>query len=425
MTRTIKLAVAAAVALTSTAAFATNGSTMIGVGAKSVGMGGTSIGIGHGAESALANPSLITTIKKDHEVSFGGTVFMPKVSVKNTLQGPGGSATESMDSAADMFVVPSVSLASKVSDNLYWGIGMWGTGGMGVDYRDGKTAATGGTTMQMVTSVQVMQFGIPLAYKTNGLSLGITPIVQYGALDINYEYPGNPNPGTPAQGTNFGTGTGQDLKLGYNLGASYMIAGATLGASYKSQIDMDYGNVMTKTISPFTQTGYKNTKLSTPAEIGVGASYVMGGHTLALDYKMIQWEDAEGYKDFEWENQNVLSLGYQYATKSWALRCGYTNANSPIADQKPTFGPSGETKAPNAAGISAGTANTFNLLGFPGIIESHVTVGGSYALSDTTSVDLAYAMSLENTEKFTNFTGADIETTHSQQALTMQLNYAF
>ena len=32
-----------------------------------------------------------------------------------------------------------------------------------------------------------MQFGVPIAYKTGGLSLAVTPIIQYGNLDINYD----------------------------------------------------------------------------------------------------------------------------------------------------------------------------------------------------------------------------------------------
>jgi len=297
---------------------------------------------------------------------------------------------------------------------------------MGVDYRDAKSITNAGTTMQMVTNVQIMQFGLPLAYTTNNFSIAITPILQYGALDINYEYPGNPNPSAPAAGTNFGTGVGQDLKMGVNVGIAYEISNLTIGAVYKSQIDMDYGNVMSKTISPFTQSGYTNEKLSTPAEIGVGVSYTMDQHTVAVDYKIIQWEDAKGYQDFNWANQSSMALGYQYSTKGWAARLGYNYSASPVEDQKPTFGTTGaETNPPNSSGISDGTANTFNLLGFPGIIESHVSIGGTYEIDDTTSIDATYVLSLENTEKFKNFAGANIETSHSQNAVTLQLNYAF
>lgn len=425
MKKTIKLALVASIILSVTPAFATNGSTLIGVGAKARSMGGAGIGISHGAESALANPALINTVE-NAEFSFGGTIFMPDVSLTNTLINGTTPFSESADSSANLFVIPSVSIATKINDNFSCGIGMWGTGGMGVDYRDAKSITDGGTTMQMVTNVQVMQFAAPLAYTANGLSLAIAPILQYGAVDINYEYPGNPDPAAPAAGTNFGTGVGQDLKIGYTLGLSYEMYGVTLGAVYKSQIDMDYGNVLSSTISPFSATGaYTNEELSTPAEIGVGASYTTGVHTIAADYKMIQWEDAKGYQDFNWVNQSTIAVGYEYAATGWALRVGYNYSSSPIEDQEPVFGPLGETTPPNSAGISDGTANTFNLLGFPGIIESHVTLGTTFELNKITSIDLAYVMSLENSEKFTNFAGADIETTHSQRAFSFALNYSF
>jgi len=78
MKRSIKIAVAAAVALSATSAFATNGDHLIGLGAKARGMGGVGIGMSHGAESALVNPAMITSVK-GNEVSFGGTIFMPDV----------------------------------------------------------------------------------------------------------------------------------------------------------------------------------------------------------------------------------------------------------------------------------------------------------------------------------------------------------
>ena len=419
MKKTIKLAVVAALALGATSAFATNGSALIGTGAKARAMGGVGIGMGHGAESALTNPALITSIKKDHEISFGGTIFMPDVENTNNI----GGGDSSTSSAADMNVIPEVSLATKINDNLYIGVGMWGTAGMGVDYRDANTAATGGTQMQMVTNLQLMQFGVPVAYTIDGLSIGITPVLQYGALDINYEYPGNPNPGTPAQGTNFGSGIAQDLSFGFNLGLSYETNGLTVGAMYKSQIDMEYKGVMSKTVNAFSTTGsYANDKLSTPAEMGIGASYTMDEHTLAIDYKRIMWSDAKGYEDFEWDDQDVIALGYQFETKDWAARLGYNYAKSPISE-KTVVNPN--TDMANSAGLQPGTVNTFNLLGFPAIVESHISLGGTYNLSETTSVDLTYVYALEAEETFKNFAAQNITTKHSQSSVSAQLNFAF
>lgn len=419
MKRTIKLAVVAALALGATSAFATNGSVMIGMGAKTRGMGGTGIGVGHGAESALSNPALITTIKSNTEISFGGTLFMPDVEVSNTLHnGVTAFTSGPASSDADIFVIPSVSVANKVSDNFYWGVGMWGTGGLGVDYRNTPSVLAGGSNMQMVTALQLMQFGVPLVYTANNFSIGITPILQYGSLDINYEFPGGANALGLVAGDQVGTGVADDLKFGYNIGMAYEANGLTLGAVYISEIEMEYDGVMSTVIAPFTPTGvYSNDKLSSPAQYGIGASYKMKEHTLALDYKHINWEDAEGYKDFKWEDQDVFALGYEYATSNWALRAGYQYAESAVQNQ--TFA------GFNSAGLNAGTVNTFNMLGFPGTQETHITVGGTYAFNEKLSLDLAAVFGLENKETMTNFAAQDITTKHSETSYSFQLNYNF
>ncbi len=408
MKRTIKLAVVAALALGTTSAFATNGSTLIGLGAKSRGMAGTAIGISHGAESALSNPALITGIKKDHEISFGGTLFMPDVSSAN-----GTGATEA-SSDADMNMIPEVSLATKVNDNFYWGIGMWGTAGMGVDYRD--AAATSGT-MSMVTNLQLMQFGVPLAYTTQGFTVAIAPILQYGALDINYAN-GAPAPGNDGE---VGEGVAQDLQFGYSLGLSYEINGLTIGAVYKSEIEMEYKYQLSGAMQNFDMPTYTNDKLSTPAELGIGASYKYGEHTVAIDYKNIKWSSAAGYEDFKWEDQDVIALGYEYTQKEWAVRVGFNYASSPITEQ--ALGSMGST--PNLGMDVAGLINTFNLLGFPATTESHYAIGGTYVVNDTTSVDAAFTYAPEVSETFKNYAGQDITTKHSQTGLTVQLTYAF
>jgi long-chain fatty acid transport protein len=106
MTKTIKLALVAVLALGATSAFATNGDNMMALGAKSTGMGGVGIATAFGSESALANPALI----KGNEVSFGGTVFMPDVSFYGKTNNPADVAT-AQDSDADLSLIPSVSIS--------------------------------------------------------------------------------------------------------------------------------------------------------------------------------------------------------------------------------------------------------------------------------------------------------------------------
>ncbi len=400
MKRTIKLAVAAAVALTSTAAFATNGDHLIGMGAKARGMGGVGIGMSHGAETALANPALITTVKGT-EISFGGTVFMPDVEADM-----GAGSTKS---AADLSVIPEVAIAQNAGNGLSWGIGMYGTAGMGTDYRDASGATA---NMNMVTNLQLMQFAVPVAYKTGAFSFGIAPVLQYGSLDINYDVNG-----AAAGGDSITKGVAQDFGVGYNIGAAYSEEGLTVGSSYKSAIDMVYTGQIKAATTQFNGmmgTAILSDHLEQPSEIGVGASYAFGGNTIAVDFKRINWASAKGYKDFGWEDQNVYMIGYQYAQDAWAVRAGYNYAKSPIKEQ-------------NGATQQGAVNNFFNLVGFPGIVEKHYTVGGSYALNKSTSFDLAYVYVPEATETFSiaGMGAGSLTTKHSQDAASVQLNFAF
>ena len=402
----------------SSSVYATNGSVLIGIGAKSRAMGGTGIGISHGADSALTNPSFIGSIY-NHEILFGGTLFMPDVS--NSM-GQAGAMSTHKESSANKSVIPSVSLANKVNDSFSWGIGMWGTAGMGVDYRNSIN------NFKMVTNLQIMQFGIPISYSINNLSLGITPVLQYGSLDISYSGSLDTSSVGPAT-TNIGhdSGVSQDFAMGFNVGVSYKISDITLGVSYKSSIDMEYESQLSGASLDFANFGLfggsslKDT-LSTPAEIGIGSSYELKNHTIALDMKSIKWSDADGYKDFKWEDQTVISLGYEFKTYLWALRLGYNYADNPIVERNT-----------NTLDATSSAINMFNLLGFPAIVRSHYTIGGSYLVTDTTSFDFAYVYAPEVTETYSTsqFGGfgstnpTSIQTKHSQASLSVGLKYIF
>ena len=406
--------------VTSTLLHATNGDHLIAVGTKARAMGGAGIAISHGAESTLHNPALITSIKST-EISFGGTLFMPDISAQM-----GAAAMHTSD--ADINVIPEVSIAHKLNENWYIGVGMWGTAGMGTDYRNAPQSPTDSGNMHMITNLQLMQFGVPVAYKANGLSLAVTPILQYGSLDMNY---------IGFDGSNVGDGVAQDLNFGVNFGATYaFLNGLTLGAVYKSKIDMDYSTQLSNATQPFVDFGIfpgaMENDLEQPAEIGVGIGYKINQHTFAFDYKQIQWSDAKGYKDFGWEDQDVYAVGYQYEQDNWALRAGYNYASQPISEA-----PSGPAViAPGSYAQAGGNAlNLFNLLGFPATAEDHYTVGGSYAFSDSFALDLAYVYAPETTTTMNTIVGLNPATgemytgpstvEHSESSVSFQLTYTF
>jgi long-chain fatty acid transport protein len=445
MTRTIKLAVAAAMALGATSAFATNGDNMIAYGAKSTAMGGTGIAYSFGAESALVNPALIG----GNEVSFGGTYFAPNVKFKDEVTGMSNSFAKS---AADQSVIPEVAVSSQVNEHFSWGIGMFGVAGMGVDYRNdtamfgsdqSQYMGTASGTNQMTTNLQIMRFAVPLAYKTDGFSVGIAPVLQYGSLSIAYNngaYFNDMSTGSPVPvNVMTGYGASQDFGFGYQIGAAYDFSkvgvdGLTLGAKYQSAIDMEYKDQISKAAQNFGLSGFDD-HLEQPAEAGVGVAYTIAGSTITFDYKQIQWGNAKGYKDFDWENQNVYAVGYQYAADTWAVRAGYNYAKNPIKEQS-------ASNMMTPGDYQGAAINYFNLAGFPAVVEQHYTIGGSYSFTKQIGVDVAYVYSPEvefsyDTSAMTQAMAAahgdpnaatytsTASVKHSQQALSLQLNYKF
>ncbi|MDF1878015.1 outer membrane protein transport protein [Sulfurimonas sp. SAG-AH-194-C20] len=411
MKKTIKLAVVAALALGATSAFATNGDVMIGQGAKSRSMGGVGIAKAFGAESALANPANISSVK-DSEATLAVTVFMPSVSFTSDLATTPGSVA---DSASNLSVIPEIYYAKRLSDKLVLGLAIAGTAGMGVDY-DADGSATGSTsgTFRMKTALSLLKVAVPVSYTVGGLTVGLEGVLQYGSLQISHQAQGAPNGFRD-------NGASSDIGYGLEAGATYTTDGLTLGAVYKSKIGMTYENTISASIGDFGQTNNitSGDNLDQPAEIGIGISYTMGESTISADFKNIAWGEAAGYKDFGWENQDVYAIGYEYDAKAWAVRLGYNYAQSPIVEQAITGNGEGSTK------------NFFNLAGFPGIVETHYTLGGAYSVSEALTLDAAFIYVPETTNTY-NVSELNQQPTaefatvkHSQMGVTIAGTYAF
>jgi len=276
--------------------------------------------------------------------------------------------------------------------------------------------------------LQLMQFGVSLAYTEANFGIAVTPLVQYGSLDINYQ---------DMQGNNVGDGVAQDLGFGANVGAYYDFSnGFKMGAVYKTKIDMEYKHQLSRATQPFVDAGIfpqaMGDHLEQPAEAGVGISYEYLNNTFALDYKQIYWSDAKGYKQFGWDDQDVIALGYQYDQGCWKFRLGYNHADNPIQEKQ-----SGPGQIPPGQYQYAGgnALNLFNLLGFPATVEDHYTIGGGYEISKNFGVDFAYVYAPESETTMKTIVGVDHNTgalitgdstvKHSQSGLSIALSYRF
>jgi long-chain fatty acid transport protein len=384
MKKIITLSIAA-LALTQSA-YATNGTNLIGYGAQSRAMGGTGVAMYQGAETAFNNPALIGKGTKNVEISIGGTLFTPSVSYEDGFSG-------TSDSDTGTSIIPAISVINKINKDVSIGVAMYGTAGMGVDYRDSSNAAISAQNNNMMN----MRLSVPVSYQViNGLTLGLAPVIEYGSLSMN------------------GVGVTNDLAYGYELGAAYTYATATVGIDYKSAIEHDYGNTFN---SDFT--GGTQSTLGTPAVLALGVSNdfrIAEGRTMTLsaDYKRIFNSSAAGFDDFGWEDQNVYGVGIQCQNENTgiSLRAGYNYGAQPLAEF---------TDNPN------GSLGSY--MAFPAVTEHHFTLGGSYAVNDVTSIDLAYVYGMGSASQDVNYGGpgmdTTIETINDQNSFSVALNYGF
>lgn len=393
----LALAVAAA-AMISQPVLATNGDHLIGLGAQARALGGTGTAAFFGSENALTNPALIGKMQGT-EFAIGGTAFMPRVEADATTFG----ATKSK-SDADFSVIPEVSLATRINDQLVFGLGIYGSAGMGVDYRDEAGLVKG------YSNLQLMKFAPTLAFNDGNWGIGFAPVIQYGALDINYEM--DPGPG------NVGNGMSQSYGLGFNLGGYFDVTPAlTLGLAYQSAIDMKYKDQISNAGDNFNLNGMFGDNLEQPYEIKVGAAYTLGSMMYTADYKKIGWGSAKGYKDFNWEDQNVFALGAKYTTNTYWLGVGYNYGKDPI-------------KKFSGADYASQATNMLNNHFFPAVVESHFTLGGGYSFSENLAVDMALTYAAQKTKTVdTTFVSqgnpSEHKVTHSQLGYTLSLRMNF
>lgn len=421
----IALAVAAS-AMVSTPVLATNGDNLIGLGAQSRALGGTGTAAYFGSENALTNPSLIGK-GQGTEFAIGGTLFKPDVKAEsNVATPPGQSASQTSD--ADTNIIPEVSLSTRLNDNWTFGIGIFGSAGMGTDYRDTDALFNG------YSNLQLMKFAPSLAYNNEKWGIGFAPVIQYGALDINYE----------SGGQTVGNGMSSDLGYGYNLGAHFDITtDFTVALAYQSAIDMEYDDQITGAadgfgIGPNDMGTITSDNLEQPAEIKIGAAYTMGNFMFTADAKQIKWGEANGYKDFNWDDQNVFGIGAKYARNNHWVGIGYNYGEDPI-DKLPE-GSTG-TGMQGMGGYSNQAVNMFNNHFFPAVVEQHFTFGGGYNLTKNLAIDgaIVYASEVSKTVATgiisdTQMNGAptgmpadstEHEVTHSQIGYTLSLRMNF
>lgn len=399
-----------AVALAAGSAYATNGDNLEGIGAISEGAGGTGVAAPQDALTAVVNNPAglaFAPIPSNGAVNVGATLFQPQVDAKISTQ----MGTYAGGSDDPLSVIPFVGYGRPLSEALVFGFGAYGVSGLGTDYRgqgwdlDGNPA--NGYEGDVFTKFASLKVAPALSYKAaEDLSLGAALYGDYSTLDM-------------------GQGESEAFGVGVQVGVVYRLGAVQLGASYSTPQKADFDEVYNFD----AQTG--DTKkdrltLEQPAVYAVGASWqVTEALLLAIDVKQLAWASAEGYDAFDWEDQWVYAIGASYAAgEKLTLRAGFNYAENPVKEHN-GWDPSGTTmvqgKEVNTMGYEL-----LRTVGFPAIVESHLTLGFSYQISAAMSLDAAYMHAFEETISESSVGGAiGFESTLVEDSVTLALAWSF
>jgi long-chain fatty acid transport protein len=357
-------------------AFATNGDNLMGLGVISRSMGGVGVAAPQdAANSALTNPAAML----GGETYFSGTWFDPAVSASFM----GGAAT---DSQMLPFMIPTIGISSPLSDKLNFAIGVCGSSGLGVDYRNipsGMGTPYGG----MFTYLSIMKIAPKVAYQVSpDLSVGASLQMVIGSLDLGY-------------------GVSHNYGYGASLGVLYKLpVPATIGFTYTTGTPVEYKRVMfdgSPTLADL--------ELEQPMNYALGvACEPIAGLLVELDGKFFNWADAKGYKTFDWKDQWVYALGVQYkpASSPWAFRAGYNSGTSPVAVHNGW----------DETSMAQFGFESLRVFGFPGVVETHYSLGAGYAFSKAFSADLGYTHGQAGKIKETSEGGAIIQSDISEDS---------
>ena len=372
-------AVASLVFSVSPAVFATNGDNMTAIGPIARSMGG--VGVANPLDpisSVFANPAAMcfSPYCESSEFNFSGSMFRPKVDAKVT------HPSDVIDTHSDekTYMIPAIGLSVPITNKApYWrfGIAAYGVTGLGVDYRgtalDDPNFLGSGYPLIVgeFTQLQIMKFSPAFAFKPHDKwSFGFALHVDYSNFDVR-------------KGTSFNYGYGAQLGLIYMPNSAI-----SLGASYTSPQNVDH-----EKLADFDQDGtYDTLKVESPQQIAFGAAWKGQKLVLEADAKWINWAGANGYKDLDWDDQWIFALGQQFQpVPRVSIRAGYNYGKNPVIEHNDFSGVitlQGKT-------MPTYYCETLRIIGFPAIVEHHLTLGFGYEFSKSFSIHAGYVHAFE------------------------------
>lgn len=378
MSAPVSARIALAFALVATsAAHATNGYLPHGYGVQAKGAGGVAAALPQDALVIATNPAGLVAVGS--RIDAGAEYFRPvrESSIEGNLA---GADADYPANGTSSFLIPEFAWNHLLLENVAVGVAVYGNGGMNTDYSSNpyaRFASTGETYMNL----EQLFVSPALAVRLGDVStVGIALNLAFQRFEMRGIDGFTPFSADPAAVTDNGADTsgGYGVRIGWLGEVNDAI---TLGASYQTKTKM---SEFDKYAGLFADGGDFDIPANAVVGIAVKASDSV---TIGIDWQTIKYGDigAVGNRvdplwsgallgsdhgpGFGWDDMRVLKVGAVYrANDRLTLRAGFSHGDQPIP-QDQTF---------------------FNIIA-PGVVQDHLTLGGTLAIGETSALSVAYA----------------------------------
>lgn len=334
-------------------------------------------------------------LEQDRQFQLGVTFISPSAQFSNQgstqrLTTPAGPVTvPSRGPDADggeSALVPNLFYTFPSENRWRFGFGITAPFGLSTNY-DSQWV---GRYHALKSELKTIDLNPAVGYRVNEtVSIGAGLSIQQGEVELSTaQFLG---PGTPDGRSRVEM---DSTSVGWNLGAMFEVSSATrFGVGYRSKVSHDADGDLT-----LTGTAPVPVKLSAEGSIDLPETvYLSARHEindrLALlagarwtkwsRFKELRLEFGGGLPDSvteeNWDDVWMLNLGFNYDTGGgWVVRGGYAYDQSPVPDAA--------HRTPR----------------IPDTDRNWLTLGASYAMSDSLSIDFAYAHLFTSTSKTNN-----------------------
>lgn len=378
--RTVGSAVAFLASLIGTAS-ATEGMFALGYGSVQRGQGGAGVAMSQDAMSSAINPAATATLGR--EFDMGVEIFAPFRGYE--ASGTFFVAPGEIRSGRNIFFVPNMAYNMPIDDSSALTFSIYGNGGMNTTYSAGATCVPGapGVFCGGETGVDLTQAFISVGYskKIGNVAIGIAPTLAVQAFEAKGLGAFGGISSNPAALSD----NGYDWSFGGGLRVGALVDVTDrfrLGFSAQTPMWM---SKFDKYAGLFEGGG----SFDIPASVTIGAAWdVKPDLTLMLDYQHIFYGGTKAISNpfkpaplgsddgpgFGWDDVDVFKVGAEWRqSEKFTWRAGYAYTTNPLGPEDVTFG------------ILA-----------PGVVQHHITGGGTMKITETSSVDFALVYAFSN-----------------------------